>query len=176
MIYTLYLNSLNARQITSNTQLGWIVNWDNLFQKKNELYRTCKVKVDFKQITLESTLAQGDAGWEYNNRIGYLAANLPSGTQSTSLGQYVQGTLLSPIQPDSIIAWTADGSASPVYSWCRLTGSTLNTEGVSILTPTGTSELQLSLMSYATNQTVPRLMVSYTDNYQVVLQFELDDE
>jgi hypothetical protein len=176
MIYTLYLSTENARQITANTNVGWTVNWDNLFQKKNELYKSCKVKVDFRQTTLESTIGQGDAGWNYFNRAGYLAANLPSGNQQPALGAYVQGTILTLVEPDTVMAWTADGTAAPIYSWARIKGRTLDTEGVQILTPLGTSELQLSLLQYNVNSTTPRLMPTFTDQYQVLLQFELDEE
>jgi len=176
MIYTLYLNSLNGRTITSTTQMGWTINWDNLFQKKNEIYKTCKVKVDFRQLTLESTIGQSDAGYEYNNRSGYLSANFSSATQQPSLGNTIQGTILTFIEPEPILAWTADGSAAPIYSWARINGRTLDTEGIQIMTPMGTTELQLSLMSYATNGTTPRLMPFFTNSYQVLLQFELDEE
>jgi hypothetical protein len=176
MIYTLYLSSENARQITANTQLGWTINWDNLFQKKNELYKTCKVKVDFRQTTLESTIAQGDAGWNYYNRSGYLGSNLSSGNQQPAFGATIQGTILTLVNPDSIVAWTADGTAAPIYSWSRVTGRTLDTEGVQILTPLGTNELQLSLLQYNLNNTSPRLFPTFTDQYQVLLQFELDDD
>jgi hypothetical protein len=176
MIYTLYLSSENARQITSNTQLGWTINWDNLFQKKNELYKTCKVKVDFRQTTLESTVDQGDDGWNFYYRNGYLSANLSSATQQPALGATIQGTILTLVEPVYQIGWTADGTGLNSYTWSRLHGKTLDTEGVQIMTPLGTTELQLSLLSYAINSTTPRLMPSYTNQYQVLLQFELDDE
>lgn len=178
--YTLYLNSLAATAKVSGqtTQMGWLINWDNLFGKMNQVNTTCRVRIDFRQNELENTLTPADEGWFYNHRNGYLSANLPTSQQATSLGQTTQGAILGLISPDSNISWTADGTNANISNWCRLTGNTLNTKGIEISAPSGTQELVLSLYCYgitASATVQPFLMTEYSNPWHVLLHFDFEE-
>lgn len=180
MIYQLFLPSQYGTQVggvTSNMRFQ--VNWDDLFQRKNLEYKTCRVRFHFQSTTLQSTIGPAASGtWEYYARTGYLAANFSGAKQATVMpvprtGRDLYGVSLGIISPNTIMSYTADGSAANVSSWISYQNSTLQTKGVEISTPTGTGDLNLQLYCwYSTTATSPTLM-TYDGDYEVVLEFEL---
>ena len=176
MIYTLYLNTLQANSKTSGTaSCNWQVNWDNLFQRKNLEYRRCRVRFSFEQLELESTTAPTDDDWQYHFRAGYLGTSLQSTQQATNDSYTIAGSILGLIKPQNIMSWTADGAASNVTTWCQVNGSTLSSSrGPEFFTPVGTTNLNIQLNKFALNEGgSPSLYTNYSHPWHILLEFEL---
>lgn len=179
MIYTVYLNSLQAYAKSSGTaSCTWNVNWDNIFERKNSEYRRCRVRFLMNQLELENTLSPTDDGYQYHFRTGYLGCSLQTSRQGTSNGSNIAGSILGSIRPEPIVSWTADGTASNINNWCVVNGSTLtSTKGPEFLTPIGTSFLTLQLLKFSLNDNEqPSLFSDFSNPWQVILEFELMED
>lgn len=179
MIYTLYLNSLQADIKNSGTaSCTWYVNWDNFFERKNYEYRRCRIRFVMDQMELENTLTPADDGWQYHYRMGYLGSSFQSTRQGTSNGSNVAGSILGPIRPEPIVSWTADGTNSNINNWCIVKGNTMSsTKGPEFITPVGTSILTLQLLKFALNANEqPSLFSDFSNPWQVVIEIELMEE
>ena len=162
-IYTLYLSTL----ITSSTVSGfnpiipvnktnlnnvsWNIDWSNLFRGEETRYKYCRVRLHLSSTSFTA------AGTDWVNYSGYLSCNLPSSYTSTG-----QGTILALVNPQNA---PTTGSSTHVVIL-----NTLGEIGVDINCPTNAN--QNFTISFF-NDDSQTLMSSFTQDYQILLSFEL---
>jgi hypothetical protein len=173
MIYTLLLTSQNATSNPKTSNSIWNINWDDLFNTNNlkPEYRTCRVKFEINSTTLQSTTAT----YDYKARNGYLTANFATTNQGTQQGQsIVGGCILGTLSVEPTMYWY--NGTSSVNTYISYRNSTLATKGVEILTPTGVGALNVGMYCLESTGGITPSLMSYDDEFTLILQFDFDDE
>lgn len=176
MIYTLYLDSENGtrielpNQFINSRQVYYLVDWDDLFKGKNKEYKRCRVKANMEQpcpyVNANAT----------TNGVFFVSATFGNTTQSSSTQNTsgIRGTTLLGFLKTEETGITFNNITQP--SNVRL--NTLNTDGVSITTPQGQSNLYIyidfaypPLTGYLNNSDF-----NQTTFYKCVLTFEFEED
>ena len=161
-VYSLFLNTATTNVNYSfagkstNASVFWNINYDDLFQGDNKIYKNCRVR--FQLISTRWTTSATD----WDNYCGYITTNLASKYQQQ---RGLNGTVLGMIHPQ-IPAIAAIQTATIGYNI-----STLQTTGVDINVPQGFSPLYINLYTDSTSQA----LISWTTEPQwsIFLTFEL---
>jgi hypothetical protein len=171
MVYTLFLTTQNGRQPTNTSDSYWDINWDNLFNNENHNYKKCRVRFEINSTTLQSTTT----AFDYKARNGYITANFATSNQSTSSNSsIVGGCILGTIAPFPFQSWYTGTSSAT--TWVSFRNSTLDTKGVSIMTPRGTGTLQISLYCFNSTGPISPSIMDYDNEYTLLLQFDFEEE
>lgn len=165
-VFSLYLASNNATQNTTTTNCSWQINWDNLFRTLPPEYQKCRVKYHFVSQTYETTI-----GTSSESRTGYLQSNFVSQSQISSNG--VAGVILGLVSPQSIVQYSSTTAGTLNYQLIKFDCSTLLTKGIEITRPSGVSDFNLKIMTYATNTPSSS---GYDQEYSILLEFDFDEE
>lgn len=162
-VYSLFLNTATTNKFyqysskTTNAQVMWNINFDDLFQGDNKIYNKCRVRFQLTSTTWSAGANEWDAF------TGFLTLSLPSKYQQV---RGLNGSVLGMLTPQLVGNMNSAQTATNAYNV-----STLATNGVDINVPTGLQSLYVNLYQDNSNQSL--ISWSADPEWMLLLTFEL---
>lgn len=152
----LYVSPINNANLAN---VSWNVNWDGLFNNTQNQYKFCRLRYHFvSQFKPDATI--------WDNYLGYLSCNLASDFNATT----TNGTILGLLYYQFRIRYNTLTGA--VLNCAEFDLNTFDTLGININIPTGVSIFNIQML----NDDSFNPFIQQTQNYQILLQFELYNE
>lgn len=162
-VYSLFLNTATTNKFyqysskNTNSSVMWNINFDDLFNGDNKVYKNCRVRF---QLT-STTWTAGST--EFGDYTGYLTISLPSKYQQV---RGLNGSVLGIITPQLVGNMNSTSTQVNAYNV-----SSLTTNGIDINVPSGLQSLYVNLYQDNSNQSL--IYWSTEPDWMLLLTFEL---